>query len=71
MAMNRDEFIAIALRNPVHQRIARELVAVPEAWIVAGCLTQTAWNAQTGRPIAYGINDYDMILIRHGRRKTP
>ncbi len=36
---------------------------MPDAWLVAGCLTQSVWNAQTGRPIAYGINDYDVFYF--------
>lgn len=63
--MNCDEFIAQALCNPVHGRIAQELAAItlPDAWIVAGCLTQTVWNVQTGRPAGYGISDYDVFYF--------
>ena len=42
-AMNTDEFLAAALRNPVNETIADELfrLALPDAWIVSGCLVQT------------------------------
>jgi uncharacterized protein len=63
--MNGDTFLDLALRNPVNEAIARELVALalPDAWLVAGCLTQTVWNALSGRALAYGINDYDVFYF--------
>jgi hypothetical protein len=63
--MDRDEFLATALRNPANKIIARELVdlALPDAWLVAGCLTQTVWNSATGRAVDYGINDYDVFYF--------
>jgi uncharacterized protein len=63
--MNRADFIAAALRNPVNAIIMRELseLALPDAWIVAGCLTQTVWNVLTGRPVDYGIGDYDIFYF--------
>jgi uncharacterized protein len=63
--MDKTEFLSLALRNPANEAIARALLelALPDAWIVAGCLTQTVWNALTGRPVAYGINDYDIFYF--------
>jgi len=63
--MNRDQFLAAALRNPVDAAIADELfgLALPDAWIVSGCLVQTVWNALTNRAIDYGINDYDIFYF--------
>ena len=63
--MDRDEFLAIALRNPVHEIIADALLglALPDAWIVAGCLTQAVWNFQTRRAADHGINDYDVFYF--------
>src|SRR5882724_7631404 len=60
--MDKDAFLALALRNPVNKAIADELfrLALPDAWIVAGCLVQTAWNVLTKRAFDYGINDYDI-----------
>ena len=59
------EFLALVLRNPVNAMIARELetLALPDAWIVSGCLVQSVWNALTGRPIDYGIADYDVFYF--------
>ena len=31
--------------------------------MVSGCRVQTAWNAQTGRAIDYGIRDYDVFYF--------
>jgi hypothetical protein len=63
--MNTSEFLAAALRNPVNETIAGELFrqALPDAWIVAGCLVQTVWNVLTGRPVDYGIDDYDIFYF--------
>src|ERR1700758_2439139 len=63
--MTRDEFLELALRNPTNATIARELeaFALPDAWIVSGCLVQSAWNALTGRAIDYGIADYDVLYF--------
>ena len=65
--MNRDEFLAAVLRNPNNKIIADELLrlALPDAWIVSGCLVQTVWNVQTGRPVDYGIKDYDVFYFDH------
>jgi uncharacterized protein len=67
LAMNRDEFLAAVRRNPNNKIIADELLrlALPDAWIVSGCLVQTVWNVQTGRAVDYGINDYDVFYFDH------
>jgi hypothetical protein len=63
--MDTDTFLATALRNPVSRALADELfrLALPDAWIVAGCLVQTAWNVLTGRAVDYGIADYDVFYF--------
>jgi hypothetical protein len=63
--MIRDEFLALALRNPFNAAILDELhrLALPDAWLVAGCLVQTVWNVLTGRPIDHGIADYDVFYF--------
>ena len=63
--MDADAFLAATLRNPVNTAIADELwrLALPDAWIVAGCLVQTAWNVLTGRAADYGISDYDVFYF--------
>jgi hypothetical protein len=63
--MNKDDFLAAALRNPVNAAIAGALfqLALPDAWIVSGCLVQTVWNGLTGRAVDYGIADYDVFYF--------
>jgi hypothetical protein len=63
--MTTDEFLAACLSNPVNGAIADELfrLALPDAWIVSGCLVQTVWNVLTSRPIDHGINDYDIFYF--------
>ena len=63
--MDRDAFLTTVLRNPAHDIIARALdeLALPDAWIVSGCLVQTAWNGLTGRAVDYGISDYDVFYF--------
>jgi hypothetical protein len=63
--MNTSDFLAAALRNPVNEAIADELLrlALPDAWIVAGCLVHTVWNVLTSRPVDYGIDDYDIFYF--------
>jgi uncharacterized protein len=36
-------------------------LCLPQLWLVAGCLFQTAWNSQAGRPPGAGIKDYDFF----------
>src|SRR5665213_571516 len=63
--MGKDEFLAAALRNPIVETIADELfkLALPDAWVVAGCLVQTVWNVRTMRAVDYGIADYDVFYF--------
>lgn len=63
--MSKDEFLALALRNPVNAAVIDELhrLALPDAWLVSGCLVQTAWNVLTGRPVDHGIADYDIFYF--------
>jgi uncharacterized protein len=63
--MTRDEFLALALKNPCNVAIADALLelALPDAWLVSGCLVQTAWNVLTGCAVEYGIADYDVFYF--------
>jgi len=63
--VNRDEFLTATLCNPANEIIAAKLfeLALPDAWLVSGCLVQTVWNGLTGRTIDYGINDYDVFYF--------
>ena len=63
--MDRNQFLTAALRNPANETIAEELfeLALPDAWLVSGCLVQTVWNVLTDRAVDYGINDYDVFYF--------
>jgi len=61
--MDEARFLALALKNPINVAIIDELqrLALPDAWLVSGCLVQTAWNVLTSRAIDHGIADYDIF----------
>jgi uncharacterized protein len=40
-----------------------QLLGLPNAWLVAGCLFQTVWNIQAGRPPGADIKDYDIFYF--------
>lgn len=63
--MDQDRFLELALKNPVNVVIIDELarLALPDAWLVSGCLVQTAWNVLTGRAVDHGIADYDVFYF--------
>jgi uncharacterized protein len=61
-------FVREALANPNNRAILERLPALelPDAWLVAGCLFQTVWNLQSGRPPSAGIKDYDLFYFDAG-----
>lgn len=63
--MRPDDFIAATLANPHNRAIldAWDALELPDAWLVAGCLFQTVWNLQSGRPPQEGIKDYDIFYF--------
>ena len=63
--MDKDQFLTAALQNRANEIIAEELfrLALPDAWLVSGCLVQTVWNVLTKRAVDYGINDYDVFYF--------
>lgn len=60
-----DSLIAHALADRVNARVLDELehLAIPDAWLVSGCLFQAVWNGLTGRPAGYAVNDYDVFYF--------
>lgn len=56
---------ADALRNPANARVLGALreAALPDSWLVAGCLFQTVWNLRTGHDPQQGIADYDVFYF--------
>ncbi|MGJ4890588.1 nucleotidyltransferase family protein [Bradyrhizobium sp. HKCCYLRH3099] len=63
--MTEDDFVTSALRNPLNAAIMDVLraTALPDAWLVSGCLVQTVWNVRTGRTVDHGILDYDVFYF--------
>lgn len=58
-------FVQDALENR-HNRVILERLpslALPDAWLVAGCLFQTIWNLHDARPPESGIKDYDLFYF--------
>jgi uncharacterized protein len=58
-------FRDLALRNPANGALLDELLRLelPDAWVVSGCLAQTIWNLNTGRPLDHGMDDYDVFYF--------
>jgi len=63
--MEAAEFIALVRRNPAIATILDRLddLDAPDAWLTAGCLAQTVWNLQQGRPPEENIRDYDLFYF--------
>ena len=63
--MSPEEFIQIALCNPVNAALASRLPSLDldECHLTAGCLFQTVWNCLTGRPAEWGVKDYDVFYF--------
>lgn len=63
--MDESEFLALVRTNPVNDAILDRLrsLALPDAWLVSGCLFQTVWNHRTGRAPEHGIKDYDVLYF--------
>src|ERR1700737_3684514 len=40
-----------------------EEVALPNSWLVAGCIAQTIWNLGHGQPAEVGLKDVDLIYF--------
>ncbi len=38
-------------------------VGLPDAWLVAGAIAQTVWNAKSGLPPEHGIRDMDIVYF--------
>jgi uncharacterized protein len=41
-------------------------IALPDCWLVAGCLAQTVWNDAFGLPPTHGISDIDLVYFEGG-----
>jgi hypothetical protein len=58
-------FISDVLRNRFVRSIFERWsdLALPQGWLVAGCLFQSAWNAACDRPAEENIKDYDLFYF--------
>lgn len=61
--MNADDFIPLVLGNRFNATLLGRLQAMdlPECYLTAGCLFQTAWNHLSQRSPDWGIKDYDIF----------
>ncbi len=61
----RDAFIATIRTNYNNAVLLDRLpeLGLSDCWLVAGCLFQTVWNMQSGRPAAENIRDYDVFYF--------
>lgn len=63
--MTHADFVRDVLANRHNRAILenwREL-ALPDGWLVAGCLFQTVWNLRTGKAPESDIKDYDIFYF--------
>lgn len=58
-------FLRDVASNPVNAAILARWsdLALPNAWLVAGCLFQTVWNVRAGRSPNFGIKDHDIFYF--------
>lgn len=63
--MESERFIREALANRHNRTILErwERLALPDGWLVAGCLFQTVWNLRGGAPAEAQIKDYDLFYF--------
>jgi len=62
------DLVNAALANPINRAILQRLpmLGLNEAWLVAGSVFQSYWNALSGRPVTEGIKDYDIFYFDDG-----
>lgn len=60
-----ERFMADILTNRHNRAILERWheLALPNGWLVAGCLFQTVWNLLSGRPPEQDIKDYDLFYF--------
>lgn len=61
----RERFIGDVLANLHNRAILQrwDRLALPDGWLVAGCLFQTVWNLRSGAPADANIKDYDLFYF--------
>ena len=63
--MSSDRLAAIVRQHPFLSVVLErfEAVTLPEAWLVAGAVAQSVWNASFGRAPAWGLKDLDIVYF--------
>ena len=58
-------FLGLIAKNPYNRVLIERLpqLALPDVWLVSGCLFQTAWNVIDGEAPTRGIRDYDIFYF--------
>lgn len=64
----RERFLRDVLANPANAAILGRWneLALPDGWLVAGCLFQTVWNLRSGAAPQAQIRDYDIFYFDPG-----
>lgn len=64
-SISHERFMADILTNRHNRAILERWheLALPDGWLVAGCLFQTVWNLLSGRPPEQDIKDYDLFYF--------
>jgi len=60
------EYLTVALKQNkwLDEILGRfEEIALPDSWLVSGCIAQTILNLLCGRPAEFGIKDVDLIYF--------
>ncbi len=57
--------VSCVLENPSIRRIwdRWDELALPDCWLVAGCLAQSVWNTKFGYPLSRGLSDIDLVYF--------
>jgi len=60
-----DPLRLILARSPIVTTVVDRWseIALPDCWLVAGCLAQTVWNDAFGLPATHGISDIDLVYF--------
>jgi uncharacterized protein len=60
-----DPLRPILARSPIVATVVDRWsqIALPDCWLVAGCLAQTVWNDAFGLPATHGISDIDLVYF--------
>jgi len=63
-----DRLSQAVLANPVLRPILASWhdVGLPDAWLAAGAIAQSAWNQAHGQSPGYGISDIDLVYFDDG-----